>query len=170
MNLWDTFPLIAGYEQVGEQLRLYVDGPTPPPSFTRKRGVRTPLFHLYSGRDAEEVMQWLDRNRAWQVMRVPPPYTSELGLRAVLLASEWHGGGGSAMLALARTRAIADDAHRERLRHEVRLLVESVLENPVRDGEFAELQTLEDAINAAPLGVELATLGKVVDEFFGTAG
>jgi hypothetical protein len=170
MNLWDIFPSICGFERVGDQVRLYVDGPTPTPSFTRRRGVRTPLFHLYAGRDAEEIVEWLDRNRAWQVMRVPPPYTPELGVRAVLLAANWLGGSGSAMFGLARARLIADDAHRERLRQEVRLLVEMVIENAVRDGEFEELQTLEDAINAAPLGVELATAAEVVDGFFSTAG
>lgn len=170
MDLWKVFPLVAGYERIGDEVRLYVEGPTPQPSFTRQRGKRTPLFHLYSGDDAVEVMAWLDRNRAWQVMRVTPPYTPTLGVRAVLLASNWHGGGGSALLALARTRRIADDAHRERLRQEVRLLIEMTLENPVRDGEFTELQTLEDGINAAPLGVELATAAEVVDGFFGSAG
>lgn len=170
MDMWKVFPLIVGYEVVGNEVRLYVDGPTPQPSFTRQRGKRTPLFHLYAGRDAEAVLAWLDRNRAWQVMRVPPPFTRELGVRAVLLASDWHGGFGSSLLALARTRMIADDAHRERLQREVRLLIEMVLENPVRDGEFAELQTLEDALNVAPLGVELATTAEVVDGFFGTAG
>lgn len=72
MNIWDIFPLIVGYERVGDQVRLYVDGPTPEPSFTRQRGVRTPLFHLYAGRDAEAVLAWLDRNRVWQCLRVPP--------------------------------------------------------------------------------------------------
>lgn len=171
MNLWEVFPLICGYERVGlDQVRLYVEGPTPVPNFTRQRGVRTPLFHLYAGRDAEAILAWLDRNRAWQCLRVPPLYTPEQGVRAVLLASNWHSGVGSAMFRLARTRMIADDLHRERLRFDVRLLIGMVLENPVRDGEFEELQTLEDAINAAPLGVELATTGEVVDGFFGSAG
>ncbi|MBY0456620.1 MAG: hypothetical protein K2V38_04730, partial [Gemmataceae bacterium] len=154
MNLWEIFPSICGYERIGDQVRLYVDGPTPQHSFTRRRGVRTALFRLYAGRDAQDILAWLDRNRAWQVMRVSPPYSPELGIRAVLLATDWRGG--SAILGLARTRKIADDAHRERLRHEVRLLIEMVLENPVRDGEFGDLQDLEDAISAAPLGVELA--------------
>ena len=92
--------------------------------------IRQSLFRLYAGRDAQDILAWLDRNRAWQVMRVSPPYSPELGVRAVLLASNWYGGG-SAMLGLARTRMIADDAHRERLRREVRLLVEMMLENPV---------------------------------------
>ena len=170
MNMWDIFPLIAGYEQIGDQVRLYVDGPTPEPSFTRRRGARTPLFRLYSGQDAQDILAWLGQYRAWQVLRVSPPYSSEQGVRAVLLASNWHGGFGSAMLRLARTRMIADDAHRERLQFEARLLIEMVLENPVRDGEFEELQTLEDASNTAPLGVELATTAEVVDGFFGSAG
>lgn len=170
MNPWKIFPSICGYERIGDQVRLYVDGPRPQPSFTRRRGVRTALFRLFAGRDAQDILAWLDRNRAWQVLRVPPPYCPELGVRAVMLASNWHAGSGSAMLGLARTRKIADDAHRERLRHEVRLLIEMVLENPVRDGEFGDLQDLEDAINAAPLGVELATAAELVDGFSGTPG
>jgi hypothetical protein len=170
MNMWEIFPLIVGYERAGDQVRLYLDGPTPEPSFTRGRGVRTPLFRLYSGQDAQDILAWLDMHRAWQVLRVAPPYSPEQGVRALLLASNWHGGFGSAMFRLARTRMIADDAHRERLQIEVRLLIEMVLENPVRDGEFEELQTLENAINTAPLGVELATTAEVVDTFFGSAG
>src|SRR4051812_42143270 len=124
MNLWAMFPLICGYERVArDQVRLYVEGPKPVPNFTRRQGVRTPLFHLYAGRDAEAVCAWLAKNRVWQCLRVPPPYTPEQGIRAVLLASNWHGGFGSAMLYLARTRMIADDAHRERLQFEVRLLI-----------------------------------------------
>ena len=45
-----------------------------------------------------------------------------------------------------------------------------VVENPVRDNEFEELQTLADAISAAQLGIELATTAEVVDGFFGSAG
>jgi hypothetical protein len=168
MNLSQVFPLICGYERIGDQVKLYVDGPKPQPSFVRRRGVRTSLFHLYAGGDAEAVLAWLDRHRAWQVLRVPPPYSPELGVRAVLLATDWRGG--SAMLGLARTRKIADDTHRERLQNEVRLLIDMVLENPVRDGEFAELQTLEDATNTAPLGVELATPAEIVGGCFGTVG
>lgn len=170
MKLWRVFPMICGYERVGDQVRLYVEGPTPQPSFTRQRGVRTPLFHLYAGGDAETVLTWLDKNRAWQVLRVPPPFTLEHGVRAVLAASEWHCGEGSALALLARTRMIVSDDHRRRLQREVSLLIGSVLENPVRDGEFVELQDLEDAINTAPLRVELATIAEVVDGFFGSAG
>jgi hypothetical protein len=51
MNLWELFPSICGYERIGDQVRLYVDGPKPQPNFTRRRGVRTAVFRLYaSGR------------------------------------------------------------------------------------------------------------------------
>jgi hypothetical protein len=49
----------------------------------------------------------------------------------------------------------------------VRLLLAMVLENPVREGEFEDLQFLEDVINSAPAGNELATPAQVVDAFFG---
>jgi hypothetical protein len=170
MNWWSIFPFVCGYECVGDQVRLYVDGPTPTPSFDRRQGVRSPLFRLYSGQDAESILAWLAQNRAWQVLRVPPPLTPERGVRAVLAASEWHCGEGSALALLARTRMIVSDDHRQRLQREVSLLIGSVLENPVRDGEFPELQGIEDVVNAAPIGVELANTDEVVNTFFGSAG
>lgn len=170
MNLWDTFATICGYEVVGGQLRLYLDSPTPTRSYTRERGVRSPLFRLYAGADAQAVVAWLDANKAWQCMRVAPPLTAERAVRAVLLADNWHGGEGSGLLRLARTRVVADDAHREQLRREVRLLIGMVLENPVRGGELQELHLVEDVVNTAPLGVELCGTAEVVDAFFGAAG
>ncbi len=170
MDLWAVMPTICGYEVVGGQLRLYLAGPSPVPDFTRERGVRTPLFRLYGGRDAEEILAWLARNRAWQCLRVPPAFTREQGVRAVLAASEWHGGEGSGLCRLARTRVIADEAHRQRLQREVRLLIGSVIENPVRDGELQDLQTVEDVVNVAPVGVELATTGEVVTGYLGASG
>jgi hypothetical protein len=170
MNWWSVFPFVCGYECVGDQVRLYVDGPSPTLSFTRQQGVRTPLFRLYSGQDAESILKWLALNRAWQVLRVPPPFTPERGVRAILAASEWCCGEGSALALLARTRMIVSDDHRHRLQQEVSLLIGSILENPVRDGEFQELQGIEDVVNAAPTGVELATSAEVVDAYFGSAG
>lgn len=171
MNLWAVFPTICGYERVGrDQLRLYVESVTPQPNFSRQRGERSPLFHLYAGADAHAVLSWLDRNRAWQCLRVPPVFTTDLGVRAVLSAADWNSGEGSALFTLARTRVIESADHRQRLQREVRLLIEMVLENPVRPGEFWELQALEDAINAAPLGVELAATAEVVNAFFGSEG
>ena len=114
---WETvFALICGYEQIGDQLRLYLDGPLPEPCFTRSRGVRAPLFHLYAGQDAEAIWTWLARNRAWQCLRVPPEYTAEQGVQAVLIASEWHCGELSAMFRFARSRTIRSEADRDRPR------------------------------------------------------
>jgi len=170
MNLWDTFATVCGYEVVGDQLRLYLDSPTPARSYTRERGVRSHLFRLLTADDARAALAWLDRNKAWQCLRVPPPLTPERAVRAVLLADNWHAGERSGLLRLARTRVVADDAHREELRREVRLLIGMVLENPVRSGELQELRLVEDVTNTAPLGVELCGTAQVVDAFFGTAG
>jgi len=170
MNLWDTFATVCGYEVVGDQLRLYLDSPTPARSYTRERGVRSHLFRLLAADDARAALAWLDRNKAWQCLRVPPPLTPERAVRAVLLADNWHAGERSGLLRLARTRVVADDAHREELRREVRLLIGMVLENPVRSGELQELRLVEDVTNTAPLGVELCGTAQVVDAFFGTAG
>ena len=167
MDWWRIFPLINGYERVEGQVRLYVEGPTPTPNFDRQRGVRTPLFRLYDGSDAESIMTWLSENRVWQVLRIPQPLTPQTGVRAVLVASEWHCGEGSALFTFARDRVIADNAHRLRLQREVRLLIATVIENPVKDGELQDLQTVEDVVNVAPLGVEVATTADVVEAHFG---
>lgn len=169
MRLEALFAHVVGYEQVGDKLRLYVDGPSPKPSFTCERGERMPLFHMFAGRDAEAILSWLARNRAWQCLRVPPPLTAESGVRAVLVASEWHCGEASALFAFARDRMIVDEAHRHRLQREVRVLIGSVIENPVRDGELQDLQTVEDVVNVAPLGVELASTAEIVTAFIGSA-
>lgn len=171
MNLWAVFPLICGYERVGrDQVRLYVTGPKPAASFTRRQGIRTSLFRLYAGRDSEVVLAWLARNRAWQCLRVPPLFTLERGVRAVFAASEWSVGSASALARLARTRVIESEVHRRRLQREVRLLIESVIENPVREGELAELQVIEDVVNVGPVGVDFADTAAGVDRPLGSAG
>ena len=88
----------------------------------------------------------------------------------MLAASEWNFGEGAALFRLALTRMIADEAHRQRLQREVRLLIASVIENPVRDGELQDLQVIEDVVNVAPVGVELATADEVVTGYFGSVG
>jgi hypothetical protein len=168
---WESvFVFVCGYEQVDGQLRLYVESANPQPSFDRQQGMRSPLFRLYTGGDAESILAWLDRHRTAQCLRVPPEYRPEWGARAVLLASDWHCGAASALFRFAETRTIHDDDHRLRLQREVRLLIASVLENPVRPGEFEDLQFLEDTVNSASVGVELATPVQIVDAFFGTSG
>lgn len=167
MNWANVFGCACGYERVGEQVRVYVESAEPKPTFNLLRGRRAELFHLYAGPDAEAILAWLARNRAWQSLRVAPEYRPEWGARAILLATDWHSGEASGLFRFAGTRVIHDDAHRQQLQREVRLLLAMVLENPVRDGEFEDLQFLEDVIDAAPVGSELATPTQVVDTFFG---
>ncbi|MBY0459314.1 MAG: hypothetical protein K2V38_18450, partial [Gemmataceae bacterium] len=73
----------------------------------------------------------------------------------------------SALSDFARDRVIRDEATRVRLRTEVEWLVQMVLENPVRAGELGELHDIQDVVNAGPVGVELATVGEVIEAFFG---
>lgn len=168
MDLDNLFMCATGYEQVAaDQYRLYVDGPTPTPQLRRRVGERTPLFHIFADTDAKRVEVWLTTHRAWMCLRVPT-YDRAKGVRAVLAADRWRGGDGSALSDLGRDRIIRDEAHRARLRAEVELLVGMVLENPVRAGELEELHDLQDAINAGPVGVELATAAELVEAFFGT--
>jgi hypothetical protein len=167
MTLDTLFVCISGYEKVADgEYRLYVDGPVPTPQFRRRVGERTPLFHVFAGEDAERVEAWLARNRAWMCLRVPT-YTREKGIRAVLTASRWRGGDGSAIADLGRHHVIRDEEYRDRLRREVELLIGMVLENPVRPGELEELHDLQDTINAGPVGVELATAAEVFAACFG---
>ncbi len=162
MDLDILFVFVAGYEKTADdQYRLYVTGPVPRPQLNRRVGERTPLFHLFAGSDAGRVEAWLARNRAWQCVRVPT-YTRDKGVRAVMTASRWRGGDGSATSDLASDRLIRDDGHRERLRREVELLVGMVLGNPVRKGELEELHELQDIVNAAPLATELCSVAEVV--------
>lgn len=158
---------LSGYERVlDDRYRLYVDGPVPRPSTTRRYGVRTPFFFLYDADDARRFEAWLGRNRAWMCLRVPS-YTREKGVRAVLAADRWRGGDGSALSDFGRDRTIRDEAHRTRLRTEVELLIGMVMENPVRPDELGELHVVQDVINAGPVGVELATASEVIEAFFG---
>ncbi|MCZ2343418.1 MAG: hypothetical protein LC104_16740 [Bacteroidales bacterium] len=150
------FSWIAGYEDTGHAIRLYVEWPTPQPSFFRPHGVRTSLFRLCCGEDADAVRAWLSRNKAFQCLRVPT-YSREKGVRAVQTALSWHSGPGSALFDLALVRAIRDEEHRRRLQAEVRTLVSSVIENPDHSHALFRLHDLEDVANVGPVGVELAT-------------
>jgi hypothetical protein len=167
MNWVNVFGNACGYEQIGDQVRVYVESADPKPSFNRHQGVRSALFHLYAGSDAEAILAWLARNRAWQSLRVAPEYCPEWGAKAVLLAFDWNSGEATGMFRFATTRTINDVNHRRQLQREVRWLISAVLENPVRDGEFEDLLFLEDVINSAPVGAELTTPAQIVDAFFG---
>jgi hypothetical protein len=149
----------CGIEDDGESVRVYVDGPTPEPSYTRDRGIRSDLFHLFSGEDAATIRGWLRQNRAWDCLRVPSGYTRDRGVRAIQVAFEWHSGGGSPLYQFASTRRVHDDAHRERAYREVGFCIRSVIENPVGGHEYADLRLLAEVILTAPLGVELVREG-----------
>lgn len=151
----------CGFEDDGEHVRVYVDCPRPAVSFTRDRGVRTPLFHLLAGEEADAFRRWLSQNRAWECLRVPPAYTRDRGVRAIRIAFDWHSGGGSPLYQFASTRSIRDEAHRERAYRDVGHCITSVIENPVSENEYADLRLLAEVILTAPAGVELATAAEV---------
>lgn len=152
-ELW--FPYVEGFEDDGSSIRLFVTGPAPEPSFTRDRGVKTPLFHWITGPDAEAIRRWLAGHRAWEVLRVPPAFTPDRGIRAVRVAA-WAGGDRCPLRRFAAERRVQDDDHRERAYREVGHHLRDVIENPTRDGEYADLRLLAEVMLTAPAGVELA--------------
>lgn len=152
----------CGYEDDGECVRVYLDGPNPTPSVSRPRGRKEPLFRLIAGDDADAIRSYLRTYKVWQCLRIAPPLTKQRAVAAIRIAFAWHGGGGSAVYQFASTRRVADEDHRERLRREVGLCIGSVLENPVHPHELPQLHLLEDAVNTAPAGVELVTPQEVV--------
>jgi hypothetical protein len=161
MDVERLFLICCGYEDTGKDFRLFLEGPNPQPSISRSRGVRTNLFYLFTDADAEAIRQWLVSRKAWQVLRVPTPYSKERGIAALRIAQSWSSGPASPLFQFASTRRIQDQEHRERLRVEVAALIGSVIENPVHPHELPDLQAVEDVINTAPVGVELSTFREV---------
>jgi hypothetical protein len=155
----------CGYEDDGESVRVYLDGPDPEPSVSRRRGRKGPLFYLLVGEDAEDMRHYLRTYRVWQCMRLPKPLTRQRAVAAIRAGFAWHGGGGSAVYEFASTRRVADEEHRGRLRREIELTIGSVLENPMRPDELSQLHLMEDVVNTAPAGVELATAQEVVASY-----
>jgi len=145
----------VGFEDDGRRIRFFLDSPTPEMSLTRERGIRTGLFHLYAGDDAQKFREYLARRRCWDVMRVPPEYTPERGVAAVRIAGRWHSGPHSPLYLLAAARRIQDEQHREQLRRAVGVLIASVLENHLHDHEYADLTLLREVIDTAPLATEI---------------
>jgi hypothetical protein len=157
MGIEQLFLTCCGFEDDGQCVKFYLDCPAPKPSILREQGVRTPLFHLVHGEDAAAVRQWLVGRRAWDVLRVPADYSKERGIAAIKIACDWHSGHGSPLHSFASTRTIHGEKHRDQLRREVNALIDSVLENPVREGEYEGLSLLREVVNTAPLDTELAT-------------
>src|SRR4051794_18917703 len=69
MQVEELLLLCCGFEDDGGNFKFYLDSLTPQPSFSREQGVRTPLFRLFSGEDAEAIRKWLACRRAWDVLR-----------------------------------------------------------------------------------------------------
>ena len=107
------------------------------------------------------VRRYLATYRCWEIMRVPPAFSRERGIAAIRVAGQWHSGQRSPLYSFASTRTIHGERHREQLRREVNALIGSVLENPVSENEFPDLNLLRQVINTAPLNVELATAREV---------
>jgi hypothetical protein len=147
----------CGFEDDGEHVRFFLDSPTPDVSFTRDRGVRTDLFHLFGGDDARTIREYLARHKCWDVLRVPPPYTPERGDAAVRVAGRWHSGRYSPLFLFAADRCIRDEEHRGQLRRAVSYLIASVLENPTDDRHYPDLDLLRQVIETAPLATDLGT-------------
>jgi hypothetical protein len=161
MNIERLFLIACGYEDTGDQFRLFLEGPNPQPSWDRPRGVRTNLFYLFAGGEADAIRAWLSTRKAWQVLRVPPPYTKDRGIAALRITHSWSSGPASPLTRFAAARRIDGEAHRDRLRAELEALIGSVIENPVGPDELPRLQFIQDVVNTAPLNAELATAREV---------
>lgn len=155
MNIDVLLMTCCGFEDDGREIRFFLDSPTPAISFTRDRGVRSPLFHLFSGDDAQLFREYLARHRCWDVLRVPPAYTPERGAAAVRVAGRWHSCPHSPLFLFAADRHIRDEEHRDQLRRAVGFLIASVLENHVHDRDYPDLTLLREVIDTAPLDIEL---------------
>ncbi len=147
----------VGFEDDGEHVRFFLDDPTPVPSATRDRPARTDLFHLIGGDDARTIREYLARHRCWDVMRVPPPYTPERGAAAVRVAGRWHSGRHSPLYLFAADRRVRDEEHRGQLRRAVAHMIGSVLENPVRESDYPDLDLLRQVVETAPVATDLGT-------------
>lgn len=161
MNIDVLLMTCCGFEDDGEHVRFFLDGPNPELSVTRDRPVRTELFHLFGGDEAQAIRDYLARHRCWDVMRMPPSYTRDRGVAAVRTAARWHSGRHSPLYIFAANRRIRDEEHRGQLRRATKFLIASVLENPVNDRDYPDLNLLGQVIETAPLGTELCTAAEV---------
>jgi hypothetical protein len=164
MDIDRLFVLACGFEDDGKEFRLFLEGPNPKPSFSRDRPKKTNLFYLFTEQEADAIRKWLSNKKAWHVLRVPPPFTKDRGIVAIRIARSWCSGPASPFFAFVSNRRIDGDNHRDELRHEVNLLIGSVIENPVHPHEYADLTLLREVIESAPVNVELAAFREVWSE------
>ncbi len=157
MNIEYLLTTCCGFEDDGEHVRFFLDGPNPELSVTRERPVRTELFHLFGGDEAQAIRNYLARHRCWDVMRVPPEFTRDRGIAALQVAAHWHSGRHSPLYIFAANRCIRDEEHRDQLRRATKFLIASVLENRVNEHDYPDLNLLRQVIETAPLDTELCT-------------
>ena len=161
MNIDLLLMTCVGFDDDGREVRFFLDGPNPELSVTRERPVRTELFHLFGGDEARTIREYLARHRCWDVMRVPPDYTRDRGIAAVRTAGRWHSGRHSPLYLFAAERRIRDEEHRDQLRRATKYLIASVLENPVNEHDYPDLDLLRQVTETAPLDAELCTAAEV---------
>lgn len=152
--------ICCGFEDNGKEFRLFLEGPNPRPSFDRDRPKKTNLFYLFVDDEAEAIREWLSTRKAWQILKVPPPYTKNRGVTAIHFARSWCSGPASPFFTFVSNRRIDGEGHRDELRREVNIVIGGAIENPVHN-EYAELSLLREVIESAPVNVELATFREV---------
>jgi lysophospholipid acyltransferase (LPLAT)-like uncharacterized protein len=81
MQVERLFLLCCGFEDDGNEVKVYLDSPDPQPSITRQHGVRTSLFHLFVAQDAAAIRRFISQHRTWDLLRVPQPFTRERGVK-----------------------------------------------------------------------------------------
>jgi hypothetical protein len=157
---------ICGYDDDGTRVRLYFEEPNPLPSLDRQQGVRSGIFRDLTSEGALAFRSWVYRNRAWECMKVAPPYSRERGIAALRLAFSWQWGPATPLYDFAAGRTIRDEDHREALRQEVQLLIGGVLENPNpgNPNELPGLRLLAEVIATAPAGTRLASRAELHEE------
>jgi hypothetical protein len=65
------FLIACGYEDNGQEVRLFLEGPNPTPTRDRLQGRRSNLFYLFSHDEAEAIRCYVSAHPEWEKLRVP---------------------------------------------------------------------------------------------------
>lgn len=63
--------IACGFEDNGQEFRLFLEGPNPQPTNHRPRGMRTNLFYLFADDEAEAIRRYVAAHPEWERLRVP---------------------------------------------------------------------------------------------------